>query len=145
MRNRMAELLRLLSESYGYLFLPDGYHFVDSAVNGASGGSARVVLESANTRMVFSNAGGEMLLQFRPLRQLSVSWYSLGLLKGALSPDYQGESEVLNPGWAAFLGEHLRDLERAFSTLETDNELIRGMEYQRHLRVQRLKGQEFWV
>jgi len=134
----VVEILRFLAEHCGFLFGPDGFRFVDSQADSASG-NAMVVLESRSLRLRITHDRGQLLLEFQPIRGKRSDWFSLGLLRGVLLGDRDG-SEVLDPTWAGFLADSLGHIERTLADPEQAAQLVEQLKHQARLRAKALFG-----
>lgn len=133
----MAELLIYLATQMPFLFVPDGYRFVDSRVEQSFGGDALLILESAMLRLRFTNDRAQLLLSLQPLESRSTEWFSPGLLQGLLT-GVRPASEVLDEQWARFLEGALPELEHLLGNPDTRDATLVELRKQARLRAKEL-------
>ncbi len=97
-------------------FLWDGARFriVGSEVATSNGGYAYLEVESAALRLRFIRDRGQLLLDFQPSgRGPSAEWFSVDLIRRLLLGERES-SGILDEGYAAFLDNHLEEIEVRF-------------------------------
>ena len=133
----MNPILAFIEAHMAYLWEGDRYTVVGSQSRSSNGGDALLVVESPTMRLRFARDRGQLLLDLQPAAEHRDEWYSVDLVR-RLFLGRPEPSAVLDESYAAFLGEHLTEIETRFGPElwpETRGEL-------KKLKVRRSK--EMW-
>jgi hypothetical protein len=106
-------ILAFIDAHMDYLWEGDRYSVVGSQSRSSNGGDALLVVESPTLRLRFVRDRGQLLLDFQPAAEHRDEWWSVDLVRRLLLGRPE-PSAVLDESYAAFLGEHLTEVEARF-------------------------------
>ncbi|GLI28280.1 hypothetical protein ARHIZOSPH14_25220 [Agromyces rhizosphaerae] len=118
----MNRILAFIVEHMSFLWQGARFRIVSSMVSTSNGGDAVLLAESDGVRLRFVCDRGQLFLDLQPASARTDEWYSIDLLRRM----YTGQREasaVLDASYAAFLEEHLDELEQRFAPAAWDETL----------------------
>ena len=111
----MNEILKFLMKYCSFLYETNRFKFVDSLVSSSFGGDSLLVLASDTLRLRFVRDRGQLFLDVQSAHQKDKKrWYSIDLVWRLITGEKRQSAE-LNEDYAAFLRDHLDEIERRFS------------------------------
>jgi len=111
----MNEILQFLLAHCSFLYETNRFKFVDSLVAEESFGNALLVLSSSILKLRFVRDRSQLFLDFQSVQQKGeMHWHSIHTVRQLITGEKQRSAE-LNEDYAAFLREHLDEIERRFS------------------------------
>jgi hypothetical protein len=131
----MTKILAFIVSYMGFLWTGARFKIVGSEVSTSNGGDALLLVESRHLRLRFVCDRTQLLLDFQPTGTSAPNeWFSVDLIRRMLLGTRE-TSAVLDASYAAFLWEHLDEIERRFSD-ENSAETRRQL---KELKVKRAK------
>ena len=116
----MNQILRYLLDYCSFLYEPGRYRFVDSETSASFGGDAYLTLASDSVRIRFVRDRDRLLMEFQSVEEEGqFDWYSIDVVRQLVTGEPR-RSARLDEDQAAFLREHLDDIEERFAPERLD-------------------------
>lgn len=111
----MTQILAFIASSMGFLWRGGRFCIVGSEVTEHNGGDALLLVESRRLRLRFVCDRRQLWLDLQPTATAQPEeWWSIDLVRRLLTGRRE-TSALLDESYAAFLAEHLDDVEARFS------------------------------
>jgi hypothetical protein len=131
----MTRILWFIASYMGFLWTGAKFKIVGSVVGTSNGGDALLFVESSHLRLRFASDRTQLLLDFQPFTTSAPDeWFSIDLIRRMLLGTRE-LSAVLDESYAAFMREHLDEIESRFS----DENWAQTHSQLRALKVKRAK------
>lgn len=114
----MTLILAFIAAHMGFLWDGARYRITASEVATSNGGDALLLVESEKLRLRFVRDRGQLFLDLQPFfSSPDGEWFSIDLVR-RLKTGRPEETAELDEGYAAFVREHLQEIEHQFSEEE---------------------------